>query len=797
MRHASDKLYVFLICLVLILATLIAYEPLRHNGFVEYDDNDYVVKNPHVYTGLTPGNVKWAFTSFHASNWHPLTWLSHMLDCELFGLNPYWHHLTNLLLHIMNTLLLFWILKKITSLVWPSAIVAALFALHPMHVESVAWVSERKDMLSGLFWMITMAAYVWYAERPCMGRYLLVFLSLGLGLMAKPMLVTLPFVLLLLDYWPLDRLSAKQPDAANVRYQKSTPLRLVAEKIPLFILAIGSSVITCIVQIGYGTEVLADLPLKLRTANAFVSYVSYITKMIYPARLAALYPYPYPYDSFPVWQSIVSCVLLIVIFLSVVYLARRYRHLAVGWLWYFGTLVPVIGLVQVGAQAMADRYSYIPSIGLFIMVSFSGYLVSYKHRYQKILLGVFAGLVLVVLLFCTRTQVRYWQNGLTLFGRAIAVTKNNYLMQDNYGCALLKNNQPQEAVRHFHEAIRLYPLHAEAHNNLGVAYCQLGRYEEAKEACKEAIKTEPDYTDAYYNLGVAYGKLGRWDEAIEACKQAIRIKPDWQDVYEVYNQLGAAYYKQEKFDEAIKNWGHALQLRPDMPEVHNHLALAFYKQGQLEEAIKHWREALRLKPDWQEVRDNLDKIEGRWTGEQSVAQYMEMLRNDPNDASTRDRLAAELYQQGKIDQAIEQWKEVIRLRPEWAEAQNSLATAYYRQGDVAQAIKHWAEAVRLKPDWAEAMNNLAWVLAAARDENLRNAGEAVRLAERACEITKHESAGMLDTLAVAYAAGGRFIDAISAAEKAVELARTAGEQQLAEDIQKRLELYKINKAYCD
>jgi arylsulfatase A-like enzyme/Flp pilus assembly protein TadD len=289
-------------------------------------------------------------------------------------------------------------------------------------------------------------------------------------------------------------------------------------------------------------------------------------------------------------------------------------------------------------------------------------------------------------------------------------------------------------------------------------------------------------------------ELGRYDLAVQHLTEALRLKSDWP---EVYDELGAAYYKQEKLEQAMQNWKEALRYRPDWPEAHNHLALAFYKQGNIDEAIKHWREALRLKPDWAEVRDNLDKLERRRMGEQAIARYVEMLQNDPNDASTRDRLAAELYQQSKIEQAIEQWKEVITLRPEWAEAQNSLATAYYRQRGIVEAIKHWTEAVRLKPDWAEAMNNLAWVLAAANDESLRNTDEAVRLAERACELTKYESAGMLDTLAVAYAAAGRFTDAIGTAEKAVELALETKQNELVEQIRNRLKLYKMDKAYRD
>ncbi|MEE9371337.1 MAG: hypothetical protein V3W45_07715, partial [Sedimentisphaerales bacterium] len=361
---------ILLVYLALALATAIAYEQVRHNDFVSYDDFAYVTENPDVSSGITRNSVIWAFTSVHVGNWHPLTGLSHMLDCQLFGLDAFWHHLTNLFFHIANTLLLFAVLKKITGAVWRSAFVAAAFALHPLHVESVAWLAERKDVLSGLFWMLTIAAYIRYAQCPTIRKYLLVVLVFALGLMAKPMLVTLPFVLLLLDYWPLGRFQwspesisevSTPSESIDTGYQKVTTFRLLSEKIPLFVLSAASSVVTFIVQKSQGAVMAMEIfPVRLRIANALVSYTGYIDKMLYPSRLAVLYPFS---GDILTWQPIVSLLLLAIISAGVIYAARRSPYLAVGWLWYIGTLVPVLGLVQVGSQAMADRYTYLPSIG--------------------------------------------------------------------------------------------------------------------------------------------------------------------------------------------------------------------------------------------------------------------------------------------------------------------------------------------------------------------------------------------------------------------------------------------------
>jgi tetratricopeptide (TPR) repeat protein len=622
-ENSRNKPYVVLIYLLLALATFIAFEQLRHNEFIDYDDGDYVTKNPHVIGGFTRESISWAFTTAHAANWHPLTWLSHMLDCELFGLNAGLHHLTSLFLHVANTLLLFWVFKRMTRAVWPSAFVAALFALHPLHVESVAWVSERKDVLSSFFWMLTMAAYVLYAQRPGICRYILVFLALGLGLMAKPMLVTLPFVLLLLDLWPLERFSTPQIRTLKPACQKAMAYRLICEKIPLFVLTAASCVVTYIAQKTAGTVAPTKvLTLNSRIANALVSYVSYIGKMIYPARLALFYPHRY--DTMPLYKPIVSLLLLAIVSISVVYVARqRLRYLVVGWLWYIVTLLPVIGLVQVGEQAMADRYTYLPSIGLFIILAFGAAELLAKRPYRKIALGACAGLMLAALLICTRMQVGYWRNSLTLFEHTLAVTKNNYTM----------------------------------HNALAFAFSSRGR-----------------------------------------------------------------------LDDAVRHYRRALSLIPNSAEIHFHLAGALRLKGELDEAISHYGQAIRNKPDY-------------------------------------------------------------------AKAHNDLAYALRERGSLDEAVDHFRQALETKPNLAPALNGLAQILAIHYDPNVQDANQAVELAERAAELTRYDSATILDTLAASYAAAGQFDRAVETAQRALTLASASRNDTLAGQIRKRLELFKQAKPY--
>jgi len=499
------------VCLFLIVGTLTVFWQVQHHDFIDLDDHLYVTENNHVQAGLTKKGVIWAFTTFHAANWHPLTWLSHMLDCQLFGMRPGMHHLTNLLFHILNSLLLLLVLRKMTGAWWRSAFVAALFALHPLHVESVAWVAERKDVLSTFFWLLTMWVYAHYAERPTFDRYLLVLLSFALGLMAKPMLVTLPFVLLLVDYWPLGRLQLGQScNDGNLRIKKSSAFRVVWEKIPFFVLAAMSGVLTLLAQQKAGAlRTLDIIPLKIRTANALVSYISYIGKMIWPHNLAVFYPHP---GIVPMWQAVgagLSLICLCVLSVMFVRAGRRFPHLAVGWLWYLGTLVPVIGLVQVGSQAMADRYTYVPLIGLFIMISWGFYDLVRGWKNRRMVLAISTGVVLLALMACTWSQVRLWKNSTLLFKHALNVTDNNYKARNLLGIASERQGRLKEALRHYSEALRIKPEYADAHNNQGVALARQGRLKEAISHFSEALRIKPDYVDAHNNLGVALEQQGR------------------------------------------------------------------------------------------------------------------------------------------------------------------------------------------------------------------------------------------------------------------------------------------------
>jgi len=590
------------ICLFLIAAILAVFWQVRFHEFLEYDDNVYVTENPHVNTGLTLKGIIWAFTTHHASNWHPLTWLSHMLDCQLYGLNPAGHHLTNLVFHIASTLLLFLVLKGMTGALWRSGFVAALFALHPLHVESVAWLAERKDVLSTFFWILTMWTYVRYTKQPKLNRYLLVLLSFSLGLMSKPMLVTLPFVLLLVDYWPLCRFQFR-PRSGDHRSnidkskeandQRSFALRLVLEKIPFFVLAAVSSFLTFFVQrSGGAVKSLDSYPLGARMANALVSYVSYIGKMIWPHRLAVFYPYPVV---LPTWQVAGAGLLLVCVSSLVILAARRRPYLMVGWLWYLGTLVPVIGLVQVGYQAMADRYTYVPLIGLFVMIAMGVPDILSRWRYRRIVMVVSASLLLATFMVITWLQVRYWQNGVTLFEHSLGVTANNSLGHYNLGVALAGRGKTQEAISHYTEALRIKPDYAEAQNNLGVNFYYQGKTQEAISHYTEALRIKPDYAEAHYNLGVALVDQGKTQEAIAHYTEALRIKPDNS---EAQNNLGVALANQGKTQEAIAHFSDALRTKPDNAVAHKNLGIALVLQGKTQEAIAHFSDALRIKPDY-------------------------------------------------------------------------------------------------------------------------------------------------------------------------------------------------------
>jgi protein O-mannosyl-transferase len=555
------------IALAIAVATLAVYAPVVRHGFVDYDDDEYVFRNPHVQAGLTAEGMAWAFTSMEAANWHPLTWLSHMLDCELFGLRPAGHHATNLALHTLDAVLLFLVLAWLTGGLWPSAAVAALFALHPLNVESVAWVAERKNVLSTFFWITTVAAYGWYARRPGAGRYLAVAAASALALLSKPMAVTLPFALLLLDFWPLGRM------------RRGAVGRLVVEKLPLLALAALASAITFEAHLRGGSVVAVEaIPPGARAANAIVSYAAYIGKLVWPARLGVFYPHRE--SSLPMGQVVATAGVLVLVTAAALRAARRAPYLAVGWLWYLGTLLPVIGIVQVGTQAMADRYTYVPAIGLFIALSWGAAALG-AQRWPARALAVAAAAALMALAVRTSIQVRVWRDSLTLFASTTAAIPDSWVAHYNLGNGLMAAGRTAEAEAEFRETVRLQPRFARGHNNLGDALDALGRHEEAVAAYREALRVNPDLAEALNNLGTSLAALGRLEDAEASLKEALKRQPAF---VEAYLNLGIVLRRLGRVGESSEMLSRAVLLRPDFDRLRFQRAITAVQAGDAETA---------------------------------------------------------------------------------------------------------------------------------------------------------------------------------------------------------------------
>jgi len=592
-----------LVYMLLIFATLAIFHQLPNHDFVNIDDDLFVYENTQVLKGFTTETVIWAFTNFSPDYWRPLSWLSHMLDCELFGLRPGLHHLMNLLIHVANSVLLLFILRRMTGALWRSAFVAALFAIHPLHVESVAWVAERKDVLSAFFWLLTIWAYARYAERSGLARYLLVLFFFGLGLMAKPMVVTLPVVLLLLDYWPLGRMRWFQVrSASNPNLDKLSCFRLVWEKIPFFALSAATIVATLLAtKAGDTLKSLAVFPLKIRITGALVSYINYMVKMIWPFRLAVYYPHP---EAIPMWQAGGAGLLLLVVSVVLVRAAGKRPYLVVGWLWYLVTLLPVIGLIQAGSQAMADRYTYIPLVGLFVLIAWAVPSLIEGWRHQRVVLVISTTILLLGLTVATMLQVRYWQNSITLFQHTLKVTSGNHFAHNNLGVALAQDGRLDEAIYHYFQALRIKPGTADVHNNLGNALAAQGNVDRARSHYYKALKIDPNNARAYNNLGNLLANQGKTEEAVNHYTEALRLEPGYAGAH--YN-LGNVLENQGKTEEAINHFTEALRLMPYWAGAHNNLGVVLENRGRLEEAINHYQEALRLNPDYGKARNNLER----------------------------------------------------------------------------------------------------------------------------------------------------------------------------------------------
>ena len=620
------------VCIFLAAIIWVVFGQTLGHEFVNYDDDLYVYENPAVTRGLTLQGIIWAFTHVHCSNWHPLTWVSHMLDCQFYGLSPGGHHLTNILFHTATAILLFLILRQMTGALWRSAFVAAVFAIHPLRVESVAWVAERKDVLSGLFFMLTIGAYARYAQRrsrvePSSLRsaasgsrepraqsvsaldprlpaldYCLVLLFFALGLMCKPMLVTLPLVLLLLDYWPLVRVAGGGWRVTRFGVQVpqlSTLNHLLYEKLPLLGLAVASCAVTIFAQTK-SILPFENMSLSLRMGNASISCVAYLGQMFWPLGLAVLYPFTA--GGVGVSEVVLSLVLLAGISTGVFILRRRRPYFLTGWLWYLIMLAPVIGIVQVGAQARADRYTYLPQIGLYLLLTWAAADLCAGWRHRRVVLGGGSTIILMALIFCARAQTVYWRNSESLWTHTLACTSDNFIGHNNLGTALLKTGNADEAMVHYQMALEINPDYAEAHYNLGYALLKMGNVDEAIAHFQKALQIKPDYAEAHNNLGYALIQKGSVDEAIPHFQKALQIKPDYADAH---NNLGNILLEKGSVDEAIIHFQKALQIKPDDADAHNNLGTALLQKGKVDEAITHYQKALQINPDFVEAHKNL------------------------------------------------------------------------------------------------------------------------------------------------------------------------------------------------
>ena len=610
---------------LLVVVTLAVYSQVRRFEFVNFDDPEYVTENNHVRAGLTWEGTVWAFKSLEAANWFPLTWLSHMADCQVFGLRSGWHHWTSVLLHTLAALVLFAALKRMTGALWRSAFVAFVFALHPMHVESVAWVAERKDVLSGLFWCLTLWCYARYAERPSLERYWPVAAAFCLGLMSKPMMVTLPFVLLLLDVWPLRR---------------ANRMAILWEKIPLFALAAGESLVTFLAQEqGRAVRSLSTVPLGLRLENALISYVVYIARMLWPVHLAVFYPYSH---DLPAWGVAGAAVALAGISILVVRRLRTDPYLAVGWFWYLGTLAPVIGLIQVGGQSSADRYMYLPMIGLTIMLAWGATELG-KWPPRTVAAAAVAACAACVVLTCY--QVSYWANSGTLFRHAVEVTSGNYIAHNNLADYYLIHRRNEEARVEVNEALRLRPGYPEARVNLATVLTRMGKLSDAEREYHVALAFQPANVEAHAGLGVALATQGRIAEALREFQEVARLSPGYA---EGHYSLGRVLASMGRTDEAMAEFREALRLRPDHAEAHHSLGIALAGRGRLTEAIAEFTAEARLKPNDANVHNSLGiTLAGVGRYDDAIAQFAEALKIQPGFAAARKGLESALAKRGQ------------------------------------------------------------------------------------------------------------------------------------------------------
>lgn len=760
-----------MVAALLVLMVLAIYQPVTRFEFINCDDPAYINTNLHVVRGLTWEGLGWAFTHSCVGNWHPVTFITHMLDCQLYGPDAGGHHLTSLIFHAADSVLLFLLLRSLTGAFWRSSVVAGLFAVHPAHVESVAWIAERKDVLSAFFGLLCLWAYAAYTRagsnkpagvpgegtsrplflsrgglripgeqnegtsRPLPFRlagfvqsgsfyYGLTLVLLALALMSKAMLVTWPGVMLLLDFWPLDRFGSRE--AGSVPF--SPPWwrrlgRLIWEKVPFFALSGIVSVITVlVVKAAGGMATTQQLPLGLRLAGVPVNYARYLWELIWPVKLAAVYPYV---RQWPLPVALGCAVLLAGITVLSIWQHRQRPYLLTGWFWFLGTLVPVIGLVQAGSQSIADRFTYLPSIGFFLVLAWGGAELVKATRAPAVIGGLAAGAALAVCTLLAQAQVLYWQNSETVFRHAAQVTTGNFIAYRSLGLYYAGYGEHQDAIRAYRAALAIQPGDRYSWNGLAMALINQRKYDEAAQACQAVLQEDPGMALAQSTLGLALSKLGQTNEA-------------------------------------LTHYNLALSLDPNLADTHYNLANTLAAEGQLKAAREHYAQAARL---------------------------------NPGSADAHNNLAYMLLRTGQWDQANTEFRSALVLEPELWQARYGLAQALVHGGDTAEAVNQYRLLLQSKPGVVDALNRLAWILATDPDPEVRRGIEAVALAEQACQLTRNQQPALLSTLAAAYAEVGRFADAVRAAELAVQLSSAAGRADAARRSQALLELFRSGRPY--
>jgi len=710
----ANKTLKVAICIFLMVATFCIYSQVQDHEFINFDDNKLVTESSLVQAGLTNENIIRVFTTTHHFGWMPITSISYMLDYQLYGLNPTGFLLTNLFFHIANSLLLFLILFRMTGAIWQSAFVAVVFALHPLNVQSVAWVAERKNVLSTFFLLLTIWAYIRYAEKPTTKRYSLVFILFAFGLMSKSMLVTLPFVLLLLDYWPLERFKLGRREREFKIAQKDKYFngeknisKLVLEKFPLLILSALCSIMTLILVEKAGGSVAQD-PVSILAilTNVMISYFEYLWKMLWPKGLAILYAHPG--NTLAVWKGVLCGIALLVITTIAIKLIRKAPYFAVGWFWYLGTLIPVIGFITPGPHLIADRYAYLPLIGIFVIIAWGVPELLKEWPYRKNVLKASAGILILTLMPITWIQVSHWKSSITVFKHAIKVTDKKYptfaAAHNNLGNALSAEGKIEEAISHYKMAIKLKPDYAAAHYNLGNALVAERKNEEAISHYKMAIELKPNYVAAHYNLGIALVAEGKIEEAISHYKMAIKLSPDYA---EAYNNLGAVLFAERKNEEAISHYKMAIKINPDSAKAHYNLGIALVAKQKIEEAISHYKMAIKANPDYAKAHNNLgNALQMEGNNSEAISHYKMAIKLKPDYAEAYSNLGNALSTERKIEEAISHFKMAIKIKPDYAEAHYNLGMALFAERKIEEAIYHYKMAIKLNPDYADAHNNL-------------------------------------------------------------------------------------------